>query len=33
MRGFKAGFRNRNPFVLVAAGALLVPALLDEELA
>ena len=31
MRGFKAGFRNRNPFVLVAAGALLVPALLGFQ--
>lgn len=31
MRGFKAGFRNRNPLVLVVAAALLVPALLGFE--
>lgn len=31
MRGFKAGFTNRNPLVLVVAGLLLVPALLGFE--
>ena len=31
MRGFWAGFRNRNPLVLVVAGLLLVPALLGFE--
>ncbi len=31
MRGFKAGFTNRNPLVLIAAGLLLVPALLAFE--
>jgi hypothetical protein len=31
VRGFRAGFRNRNPLVLVVAGLLLVPALLGFE--
>ena len=31
MRGFKAGFRNRHPLVLVVAGLLLVPALLGFQ--
>jgi hypothetical protein len=31
VRGFKAGFTNRNPLVLVVAGLLLVPALLGFE--
>jgi hypothetical protein len=31
VRGFRAGFRNRNPLVLIVAGALLVPALLGFE--
>jgi hypothetical protein len=31
VRGFGAGFRNRNPLVLLLAAALLVPALLGFE--
>ena len=31
MKGFGAGFRNRNPLVLLVAAALLVPALLGFE--
>jgi hypothetical protein len=31
VRGFKAGFTNRNPLVLVVAGLLLVPALLGFQ--
>jgi hypothetical protein len=31
VRGFKAGFTNRNPLVLIVAGVLLVPALLGFE--
>lgn len=31
MRGFRAGFTNRNPLVLVVAGLLLVPVLLGLE--
>jgi hypothetical protein len=31
VRGFKAGFTNRNPLVLLVAGLLLVPALLGFE--
>lgn len=33
MRGFRAGFRNRSPLVLVVAGLLMVPALLGLEYA
>jgi hypothetical protein len=31
VRGFRAGFTNRNPLVLVAAGLLLIPALLGIQ--
>jgi hypothetical protein len=31
VRGFRAGFRNRNPLVLVVAGLLLLPALLGFQ--
>ncbi len=31
MRGFRAGFTNRNPLILIVAGLLLVPALLGLE--